>query len=231
MAATAVEVASRIDVVVNNAGVVFAGPLDAYSAEEAARQFDLNVLGAFRVNRAVVPHMRRESQGLLIQVSSTGDRVTTPFTGLYCASKAALASLTEAWRHELRDDGIESVSVQAAPHATELEKHGVMPQDPSMMAPYMPALSAFAADFQQHTLKHDLDPQPVADAVVALVEAATGTRPHHTPAGPRAQREAIESLNNAAAAATRIVATDMGVATHLVWRKTRVSGAARRLHP
>ncbi|GAB7051043.1 SDR family oxidoreductase [Catenuloplanes indicus] len=212
---TVVGTAGRLDVVINNAGQVFAGPVEAYTAEEVLRQLDVNVLGALRVNRAALPHLRVRGRGLLIQVSSTSDRVTVPFTGLYSASKAALASLTEAWRYELAGSGVESVSLEAAPHTTELGAKGTMPADAARLEPYLPALGAFMTDLITRQQEQDGDPQPVADALVRLVEAADGTRPHRTVVGPAVQVAALDDLNRAAAEAARIVGADMGIAAHM----------------
>lgn len=94
--AAVIDAAGRIDAVVNNAGVIFPGPVEAFTAKEAQRQFDVNVFGALRVSRAALPQLRRQGNGVLIQVGSASSRVTIPYSGLYAASKAALGSLTEA---------------------------------------------------------------------------------------------------------------------------------------
>ncbi|GAB7038315.1 MULTISPECIES: SDR family oxidoreductase [Catenuloplanes] len=212
---TVIGEAGRLDVVINNAGQVFAGPVEAYTAEEAMRQLDVNVLGALRVNRAAIPHLRRQGHGLLIQVGSTADRVTVPFTGLYGASKAALASLTEAWRYDLAGTGVESVSVSAAPHDTELGAKGTMPADAARLEPYLPALGAFMTDLTARQQEQDGDPQPVADALVRLVEAPAGTRARRTVVGPAVQVAALDELDRVATETARIVGADMGIAAHL----------------
>ncbi len=93
--------AGRIDIVVNNAGVLYIGITEAFTIEQAREQLDVNLLGAARLNRAVLPHMRERRSGLLVHVSSIGGRLTFPFYGLYCASKYALEALAEAYRYEL----------------------------------------------------------------------------------------------------------------------------------
>jgi NAD(P)-dependent dehydrogenase (short-subunit alcohol dehydrogenase family) len=209
--AEVIAAAGRLDVVVNNAGATYAGPLEAWTAEEARRQFDLNAFGALRVNRAALPHLREQGRGLLIQIGSTGGRVTTPFVGLYSASKAALASLTEAWRYELAPAGIESVLVEPAPYPTNLGANGTMPADAARMAPYQEMLGRFMADVTAHQSEHVPDPQEVADLVVALVEAPAGTRAHRTVAAPPAQAEVLNAAAEAAARAARTVIEDMGM--------------------
>ncbi|MDP9794734.1 NAD(P)-dependent dehydrogenase (short-subunit alcohol dehydrogenase family) [Catenuloplanes nepalensis] len=212
---TIVATEGRIDVVVNNAGRVFAGPVEAFTAEEALQQYDLNVLGALRVNRAALPHLRRRGRGVMIQVSSTGARFTVPYTGLYTSSKAALSSLTETWRQELASFGIESVSVEPAPYETNLGVNGVMPADAARMEPYLPALGAFMTELAARQAEDDRDPRPVADALVRLVEAADGTRPYRTVVAPPAQAAAVEELYRAGDEAVRLIAADMGITAHM----------------
>src|SRR5262245_42382324 len=192
--------AGRLDAVVNNAGGIFPGALEAFSAEEAARQFDLNVLGALRVNRAAVPRMRTQGNGVLIQIGSVAGRVTVPFSGLYAASKAALGSLTDAWRHELAPFGVESVIVEPASYPTNIGLNAVLPADAERMAPYAEAMGGFTDGLIKRLMDHAGEPQAVADAVVALVEAPVGKRPLRTVVAPAAQEAAVRRLYEVAAA-------------------------------
>jgi NAD(P)-dependent dehydrogenase (short-subunit alcohol dehydrogenase family) len=97
---------SRIDVVVNNAGFGIAGAVEETSIAEARAQFETNVFGAMRVASAALPHMRRRRAGLIVNVSSIAGLVPVPYQGLYSASKAALESLSESMRMELRPFGV-----------------------------------------------------------------------------------------------------------------------------
>jgi len=94
--AGALEAADHLDVVVNNAGVMYVGPLEGFTAEQARQQFETNVIGVLRLNRAVLPHMRARRNGFLIQVGSVLGRMALPFTGLYAASKFAVEGMSEA---------------------------------------------------------------------------------------------------------------------------------------
>ncbi|MEV6630241.1 SDR family oxidoreductase [Actinoplanes sp. NPDC051470] len=203
--------AGRLDAVVNNAGMIFAGPVEAFTDQEAARQLDVNVLGALRVSRAALPQLRRQRSGVLIQIGSIAGRVTVPFSGLYAASKAALGSLTEAWRHELAPFGVESVVVEAAPYPTSIGANGAFPADAERMEPYGAALGGFVAAITTRSAEHGGDAREVSDAVVALVETADGERPPRVVVAPPVQVAALGSLSQAAEETARIVAGDMGV--------------------
>ncbi|MFC7533580.1 SDR family NAD(P)-dependent oxidoreductase [Actinoplanes sp. GCM10030250] len=207
----AVEAAGRIDVIVNNAGGIFVGPVEPFTAEEVRRQFDVNVLGALRVNRAALPQLREQGSGALIQIGSVAARVTVPFSGLYAASKAALAALTEAWHDELAPFGVESVILDAASYPTNIGVNATMPADQDRLAPYGSAFGGYVAAISGRAEETIGDPREVSDAVVRLVETPEGKRPRRTVIAPPAQHRAVEALNRAADDAAVAVAADMGV--------------------
>lgn len=99
--------AGALDVVINNAGVTFTGPVEATPVPDVADVFDVNVLGPLRVARAALPAMRERRNGAILQISSVAGRVAPPLQGVYAASKAALERLSEAMRFEVSKFGIE----------------------------------------------------------------------------------------------------------------------------
>jgi NAD(P)-dependent dehydrogenase (short-subunit alcohol dehydrogenase family) len=91
----------RLDVVINNAGYELAGALEELSSEEARAQFETNFFGVVRMVNAVLPLMRHQKRGHIINVSSLTGLTASPFLGIYSASKFALEGYTEALRHEV----------------------------------------------------------------------------------------------------------------------------------
>jgi NAD(P)-dependent dehydrogenase (short-subunit alcohol dehydrogenase family) len=98
--------AAQLDVLVNNAGYELAGALEELSMEEAKAQFETNFFGVVRMVKAVLPIMRRQKRGQIVNVSSLSGLSAIPFMGIYSASKFALEGYTEALRHEVKPFGI-----------------------------------------------------------------------------------------------------------------------------
>ncbi len=113
-----VERAGRIDGVVNCAGFGIGGSIEDTSDEEAKAIFETNFFGTLRVCRAVLPFMRRQGSGTIVNVSSIGGRIAVPFVGLYGATKFAVEGLTEALRMEVQRFGIRVVLVEPGDFST-----------------------------------------------------------------------------------------------------------------
>src|SRR5216684_3492430 len=110
--------AGQIDVLVNNAGIASAGVTEAFTTEQAKAIFDTNVIGLLRVTRAVLPSMRQQHDGLIINIGSILGRVTFHFVGMYGASKLEVEELTDSIRYELSQLGVEVVAVQPSAYPT-----------------------------------------------------------------------------------------------------------------
>ena len=113
--------AGRIDVLVNSAGVSLGGAVEETSVEEATRLFDTNFFGALRTTRAVLPHMRSQKSGLIVNVSSVLGFLPAPFMGMYAAFRHALEGMSETLDHELRGSGVRATLVEPSFTRTKLD--------------------------------------------------------------------------------------------------------------
>lgn len=179
--------AGRVDVLVNNAGVMNIGITEGFTLEQVQRQFDVNFFGAVRMNRAVLPHMRKQGEGLLIQISSLAGRVVLPFFGIYNASKFAVEAMSEAYRYDLSGWGIDSVIVEPGPYDSNLLETIPWPEDKQRLKEYTELAGApekMIAKFAELEKNDDArDPQEVADAILELIVTPTGQRPLRTVVG------------------------------------------------
>ncbi|MCL7417276.1 MAG: SDR family oxidoreductase [Halalkalicoccus sp.] len=113
-----IEETGRIDCLVNNAGYGQLGPVEDVPVRDVEKQFDTNVYGPHRLIREVLPHMRERGDGTVVNVSSIAGRVAFPGGGIYCGSKAALESMTDALRVEADRFGVDVVLVEPGPVKT-----------------------------------------------------------------------------------------------------------------
>jgi NAD(P)-dependent dehydrogenase (short-subunit alcohol dehydrogenase family) len=182
----------RIDVVVHNAGHMVFGPAEAFTPEQFAQQYDVNVLGTQRVNRAVLPHMRAAKQGLLVWISSSSSAGgTPPYLSPYFAAKAAMDALAVQYARELSRWGIEtSIIVPGAfTKGTNHFAHSGRPADAARLAEYEAGpYKDFGEQVQKafgEIVPDDADPSGVADAIVEIIDMPFGKRPfrfHYDPA-------------------------------------------------
>ena len=194
----------RLDVVVNNAGLAFSGPLEAFTPEQVQQQFETNVFGVLQVNRAALPQMRQQGSGLLLQIGSIGGRVALPYLGLYGATKFALEGLTESYRDELAPFGIDAAIIEPGTYPTPIGTRRQDGADIARAALYQTEMEAFMTRFfAENRSATPPDPQEVADAVARVIALPAGKRPLHTVVAPAAQRQAPQAVNDAATQATQ----------------------------
>jgi NAD(P)-dependent dehydrogenase (short-subunit alcohol dehydrogenase family) len=177
----------RIDVIVHNAGHMVFGPAEAFTPEQFAEQYDVNVLGAQRVNRAFLPHMRAAGEGLLIWVSSSSSAGgTPPYLSPYFAAKAAMDALAVQYARELARWGIEtSIVVPGAfTKGTNHFAHSGRPADQARLAEYEAGpYKGFGEQVQQAfaaIVPDDADPSGVSAQIVEIVDTPFGKRPFRT---------------------------------------------------
>lgn len=181
----------RIDVVMHNAGHMVYGPSEAFTPEQLAEQYDINVLSTQRVNRAVLPHMRKARCGLLLWNSSSSVAGgTPPYLGPYFAAKAGMDALAVMYARELALWGIETAILVpgAFTKGTNHFANAGEPDDADRAAdyeagPYAGYAEKVKAAFAD-IVPEDADPALVARAVVTIVDAPIGKRPFRTVVDP-----------------------------------------------
>ena len=193
--------AGRLDVVINNAGVAALGVTEAFTPAQFEDVFRVNVGGVVRVNRAVLPSMRRQRSGLLIHVSSGAGRCVVPTMAAYSASKFALEAIADAYRFELLPFGIESMLVEPGIYRTPIFDRFMAPSDRDRLAEYGPdaACAERVLGVFQSAIAAPDNPgsSDVAEVFVGLVEKPAGQRPFRTVV-PEPIRQLLQGYNDAA---------------------------------
>lgn len=194
---------SRLDVVIHNAGHMSFGPAEAFTAEQLAQLYDINVLSTQRVNRSALPHLRKQGHGLVVWVSSSSARGgTPPYLSPYFAAKAAMDSLAVSYASELTRWGVEtSIVVPGAfTQGTNHFVHAGKPADTERAAEYE---NGPYAGVPEQALKGlaalepaDADVQDVARAIVNIVDMPLGTRPFRCHIDP--SQDGVEIVNGMA---------------------------------
>jgi NAD(P)-dependent dehydrogenase (short-subunit alcohol dehydrogenase family) len=161
----------RIDVLVNNAGFALVGALEDTSMDEIKAQFETNLFGALRVMKAVIPVMRRQASGTIVNITSMGGKVAIPLDPIYHGTKFALEGITESVRYEMQPFGVNVVLVEPGAVKTnffdnlKLAQGATRPDSP--YARFMSGLQAAAA----HMVQDAIPAQEVAEVIAQVVRA------------------------------------------------------------
>ena len=182
-----IQAGGPVDVLINNAGVMYLGITEAFSIAQAKEQMEINYYGAIRTIQAVLPAMRAARSGLIINTSSLVGQISPPFFSTYSATKHALEAYVQGLRYEVSPFGIDVVLVQPGPFGTGLLAGGKSPERADVLANYgdlagVPnAMSQHFATF----LESDEAPKPqlVIDTYVELADMHAGKRPTRTVVG------------------------------------------------
>jgi NAD(P)-dependent dehydrogenase (short-subunit alcohol dehydrogenase family) len=190
---------TRLDAVVNNAGIVVSGPIEGLPLDELRRQLEVNVVGQVAVTQAVLPLLRAAGRGRIVFVSSLSGRVSTPMTGAYNASKFALEGLADAMRMELHPWGIDVVLIEPAQTDTDMwrQADGALEESVATLSDEHRALYARHIEGSRKMIPRSQKMASPVDGVAASIEKAlTASRPrarYVVGTGPKVQG-ALSSL-------------------------------------
>jgi NAD(P)-dependent dehydrogenase (short-subunit alcohol dehydrogenase family) len=185
--ATVVQKEGKIDVLVNNAGLYATGIAETFTTEDLAKVMDVNLNGAWRTIRAVLPQMRGQGEGLIINVSSVAGRFSFPFQMAYNISKFAVEGLTECLHYEVRPLGVDVVCLQPGAFPTDIWGKVVTGSDIAVIDNYGELANVpeqIGAGVGQMFEAMKPDPQLIADAIMQLIDTPKGKRPLRTVVDP-----------------------------------------------
>lgn len=163
-----IQQAGKIDILINNAGVGITGPLEETPIEETHYAMQVNLYGPMQVINAVLPYMRKQKEGRILNITSIAGYMGLPYRGIYSASKGALGVITETYRLELRSFGIEMCSVAPGDFATNIAAgryHAPVRED----SPYKEIYSESLKMMDKH-VDDGSDPKEMADAVYKILQ-------------------------------------------------------------
>lgn len=190
-----------IDVLVNNAGFSMNGVAESFTTADVQAVFDVNVFAPWRLIKQVLPAMRKQAAGLIINVTSGFGRFSFPFATVYSASKFGLEGLSEGLHYELKPLGVDVAIVEPGAFPTEMSQKTNMASDASVFEDYSAIADVpgkLMAAIGGLIQAHNPNPQDVADAIVKLIGSEKGKRPLRTVVDP-ITGEFVEATNQAIA--------------------------------
>ncbi|RIA09975.1 short-subunit dehydrogenase [Flavobacteriaceae bacterium MAR_2010_72] len=162
-----IEQAGRLDVLINNAGAGITGPIEEIPEAEIKRNFETNLFGPINVIKAVLPQMRIQNSGLIINITSIAGYMGLPYRGIYSASKGALELVTESFRMELKDFNIKMTNVAPGDFATNIAAgryHAPVNNDSPYKKPYSNTLKLMDAHVDSGK-----DPEVMAKKIFKII--------------------------------------------------------------
>lgn len=162
-----INIEGRLDVVINNAGVGITGPIEETPEEQIQHNFDTNFFGPINVIKAVLPQMRKQNSGLIINITSIAGYMGLPYRGIYSASKGALELITEAFRMELKDFNIKMTNIAPGDFATNIAA-GRFHAPVIKGSPYEKAYGSVLKDIDEHVDSGN-DPIEMAEMVLKVI--------------------------------------------------------------
>ncbi len=212
-----------LDVLMNNAGIGSNGMIEHFTTADFQKLYEVNVFGVQRMNRAVVPHFRKQQNGLIVYTSSLLGRITLPFYGLYQSSKWALEALAENYRVELSGFGIENCIVEPGGYPTAFAENLISASDASRNESYgdfMQAPQKMGENFGNVLANNpQQDPQRVADAFAELIDKPYGEKPFRTAVDFIGMGDHVAKYNENLDQVTTGLYTNFGIAGMLSVKK------------
>ncbi len=219
----------QINVLVNNAGAGAHGLQENFSGDDFQRVFDVNVFGVQRMIRAVLPKMRARQSGLILNVTSLLGRVTVPFLGPYNAAKWAVEALSENYRWELSQFGVDVAVIEPGGFPTNFFNNLIQPSSRDRDASYGEIAGAPEAMLQsmgESLANNPLQvPQIVSDAVLEVIHTAPGQRQFSNEVDKSGMADPVIPMNVQAEKATEVLFTAYGM-EGMMKLKTNVANAA-----
>lgn len=163
-----ITISGRLDIVINNAGVGITGPLEEIPTAEIKNNFETNLFGPIEMMKAVLPQMRRQKSGLIINITSIAGYMGLPYRSIYSASKGALELITEALRMEVKSFGIQITNVAPGDFATNIASgrfHAPLVKDSAYEIPYKNTLKMM----DEH-VDSGSNPNEMAEAIYKIIQ-------------------------------------------------------------
>jgi NADP-dependent 3-hydroxy acid dehydrogenase YdfG len=175
-----------IDILINNAGVFGGGLLEAYSMTQVQKLFEINVYAPLRLMKAVLPSMRQQKDGLIINLSSMLGFFSIPLNAVYCATKFALEALVTGSYGELIQKGVENILVEPGSFPTELYQKVGIKADLQEVTNSYDGMAEQMTEYTNNAVytaiqKHNPNPNTVIRKIIDLIEMEKGTRPLRNP--------------------------------------------------
>ncbi|UQB69305.1 SDR family oxidoreductase [Epilithonimonas zeae] len=198
---TVLEKEGTIDILINNAGYAMGGVAESFTVNDVHTTFDINVYAPWRLIKQVLPSMRKQGDGLIINITSGFGRVSFPFATMYAASKFALEGISEGLHYEVKRLGIDVAVVEPGAFPTEMQQKNNPASDQEVFEGYSVVAdipNKMVAALGREMQSKNPNPQDVADAIVKLIETPKGSRPLRTVVDP-ITGQYIEAANQAVA--------------------------------
>lgn len=164
-----IEKEGRIDILINNAGVGITGPLEEIPTEEIKNNFETNLFGPIEVMKAVLPQMRSQKSGLILNITSIAGYMGLPFRGVYSASKGALELVTEAMNMEVKSFGIKIVNVAPGDFATNIAAGRY--HAPVIIGSAYEKTYGMTLDMMNNHVDSGSNPNDMAEAIYTIITA------------------------------------------------------------